>query len=234
MFSSTSKEGVGNGVKMLIYGRAGAGKTYMARTAPKPLVISAESGLLSLRDVDLPVYKVGNLTDLITIFDWLQVPANRANFHSVYLDSISEIAEAVLSNAKATAKDPRQAYGELIEKMNMTIKGFRDLDGIHVIMVAKQEAHKDEVTMSTNFGPAMPGAKLGQQVPYLFDEVLRLGIGTGQDAQGAPITYRFLQTQPDLQYEAKDRSGALAPMEPPDLSHIINKIMSSVSQPPVQ
>ena len=39
------------GAKILVYGMAGAGKTFLARTAPgKVLVISAEAGLLSIRD----------------------------------------------------------------------------------------------------------------------------------------------------------------------------------------
>ena len=35
---------------------------------------------------------------------------------------------------------------------------------------------------------------------------------------------RFLQTQPDMQYVAKDRSGALDALEPPHLGYLLNKI----------
>jgi hypothetical protein len=70
----------------------------------------------------------------------------------------------------------------------------------------------------------MPGSKLGPQLPYLFDEVFRLGINkTPQGEQ-----YRFLQTQPDLQCDAKDRSGALDPIEQPDLNHVITKILGAM------
>jgi hypothetical protein len=34
-----------------------------------------------------------------------------------------------------------------------------------------------------------------------------------------------LQTQPDLQFEAKDRSGALSPVETPVLSAVFAKIL---------
>jgi hypothetical protein len=139
------------------------------------------------------------------------------------LDSITEIAEQVLSNAKLQVKDPRQAYGELIEKMNMLVRSFRDLPGKNVVMLAKQESHLDEVSKMTMFGPAMPGSKVSQQLPYLFDEVFRLGVGKTPDG----TEYRFLQTQPDLQYEAKDRSGVLDAIEPPNLSHIFNKILTT-------
>jgi hypothetical protein len=44
------------------------------------------------------------------------------------------------------------------------------------------------------------------------------------DADGNP--QRWLQTQPDFNYTAKDRSGALAPFEAPNLAAIAAKIMN--------
>ena len=41
--------------------------------------------------------------------------------------------------------------------------------------------------------------------------------------------YRYLQTQPDLQRVAKDRSGALAEMEAPNMTSVINKIQESIN-----
>ena len=127
----------------------------------------------------------------------------------------------MLANAKRQVKDPRQAYGELIEKMMSTIKAYRDLPGKHVYMSAKMEPVKDEMTGIVRYMASMPGSKLGPQLPYLYDEVFRLGIN--KTTQGEQ--YRFLQTSSDLQYDAKDRSGSLDPVEPPDLTRVINKIL---------
>lgn len=210
-----------NGVKACIYGRAGAGKTYLARTAPSPLFVSTEAGLLSLRDVDIPAVEVSTLAEMQELFNWLQGSHESRNYWTVYLDSISEVAEVVLANELAKSKDPRQAYGALLTEVVKLLRQYRDLPMKHVIMVAKQEHHQDEVSKITSYGPSMPGSKLGNAVPYMFDEVFRLGIGqltTGQE-------YRFIQTAPDMQHEAKDRSGALDKMEPPDIGFIINKIL---------
>ena len=84
--------------------------------------------------------------------------------------------------------------------------------------------HLDELSGIVKYGPSMPGAKLGPKLPYFFDIVMRLGIGKDTTTQQE---FRFLQTQPDLQYEAKDRSGALSPVEPPHLGHVFNKILAS-------
>lgn len=210
-----------HGIKCLVYGKSGAGKTKLASTAPAPIILSAESGILSLREFQIPMIQIKTVADLTEVHQWAQNSAEAKQFATIYIDSISEIGEVVLANAKAQVKDPRQAYGELIEKMMATIKAFRDLPGKNVVMAAKQEPIKDEMTGIVQYGPSMPGSKLGPQLPYLFDEVFRLGVG--KTPQG--VEYRFLQTGPDLQYDAKDRSGSLDPVERPDLSFVFSKIL---------
>ena len=166
-----------HGIKCLVYGKSGAGKTKLAATAPAPIILSAESGILSLREYQIPMIQIRTVAELTEAHQWAQNSAEARQFATIYIDSISEIGEVVLANAKAQVKDPRQAYGELIEKMMMTIKAFRDLPGKNVVMAAKQEPIKDEMTGIVQYGPSMPGSKLGPQLPYLFDEVFRLVLG---------------------------------------------------------
>jgi AAA domain len=222
-FTTTDRAAQLNGVKVLVYGQAGAGKTLLCSTAPNPFIISAEGGELSLRKIAIPMAKVNNVDDLRDLFAWCQGAHEAKQFQTICIDSLSEIAEVVLNNAKRQVKDPRQAYGELIEKMETTIRMFRDLPGVNIYMSAKMAPTKDELTGVVKYGPSMPGSKLEQKLPYFFDEVFRLGIN--KTPQGE--TYRFLQTQPDLQYEAKDRSGALAAVEPPHLTQIFSKILGA-------
>lgn len=218
---STYGIGAKNGVKMLVYGKAGRGKTTLCATAPNPIVFSAESGLLALSNYQVAYTEIRTIKDLQDAFAWAQTSAEAKQFQTLCLDSLSEIAEVVLTNAKGQIKDQRQAYGELIEKMSMTIREFRDLPGFHVYMSAKQEMVKDEATGVALNMPSMPGSKLGQSLPYFFDEVFQLDIGKDPATQQ---TYRYLRTQPDFQNDAKDRSGRLDPIEYPDLGNIIKKI----------
>ena len=213
-----------HGVKALVYGKAGSGKTVLCGTAPKPVIISAESGLLSLRKTapDTPVIEIKTLDDLTDAYRWATEAKEAADFWTVCLDSLSEIGEVVLSNAKANAKDPRQAYGELIERMGVLVRSFRDLAGKHVLMTAKQEQVRDEMTGTVSYGPSMPGNKLQQQLPYFFDEVFHLGVYDTPDGENR---YRALKTAPDFQHEAKDRSGVLDPVEEPDFGKVVDKIL---------
>lgn len=208
-----------NGVKLLVYGQAGAGKTSLIPTLPKPVVLSAEGGLLSIQDADLPYIEVNSMATLQEAYRWLTSSAEAAEFQSVALDSISEIAEVCLNTEKKASKDPRQAYGAMQEQMTDIIRAFRDLPGKHVYMSAKLEKSQDEMGRML-YSPSMPGNKTGQALPYFFDEVLALRVE--KDAEGA--TQRALMCDSDGLWVAKDRSGRLAAWEPADLGAIIEKI----------
>ena len=59
-------------------------------------------------------------------------------------------------------------------------------------------------------------------IPYIFDEVFAMRIGQDPETK---TNYRYLQTQPDIQYGAKDRSDNLVAVEYPDLTAIIQKCL---------
>ncbi|MFZ8889504.1 MAG: ATP-binding protein [Pseudomonadales bacterium] len=208
-------------VRLLVYGAAGAGKTSLIPTLPDPLVLSAEGGLLSIKGANVPFIEIKSMDDLKEAYQWLTESEEAAQFKSVALDSISEIAEVVLTAEKATAKDPRQAYGALQDQMQMIIRAFRDLPGKHVYFSAKMEKAQDE-TGRILYAPSMPGNKLAQQLPYFFDEVLALRVE--KDAEGVP--QRALMCASDGLWSAKDRSGRLDAWEGADLGAVINKIMA--------
>ncbi len=210
-----------NGVKALVYGIAGAGKTTLAATLQRPIIISAENGLLSIAGSNIGVIEVESFEDLKDAYQWCVNPTNQQYFDAIFIDSISDIAEQVLLYAKTKVKDARLAYTELGDKLIDIIKDFRDIKGKHVIMIAKIETAKEELTGVTKYFPAVPGNKLTQKLPYLFDEVLYLGVKTDPTTNQ---TWRYIQTQPDFQVAAKDRSGKLAFMEQPHLGNLINKI----------
>jgi len=232
---SANQVAQGHGVKALVYGPAGVGKTSLFATAPSPIVLSAEAGLLSLKSqniermygvatagitYDVPVKSVTCMADIEEAYNYFIRNGDNGYFQTVGLDSLTEIGEVVLANAKVKSKDPRQAYGELLTEMEMWIKRFRDLPNRHVIMTAKMTSVRDDVSGLVKNGPSMPGSKLGSALPYYFDEVLRMHVNKETDGSHT----RYLQTQPDMQNDAKDRSGMLDAQEQPYFFNIINKI----------
>lgn len=221
------------GLKILVHGFAGAGKTRLCATAGAPestLIISAEAGLLSLRQYAVPTVTVRTLADLQGIYRWLA--QERPIYQWICLDSLSEIAEVVLASEKAQTKDPRQAYGALQDRMLALVKAFRDLPGYHVVMTCKSERVKDDLNGGFLISPLLPGQKLAQHLPYLFDEVLYLRIFQQTDADGQPVITRVLQTQRDAQVEAKDRSGELPLYIAPDLDDLHRRIFGAAPTEP--
>jgi phage nucleotide-binding protein len=214
-----TKEATAQAVKLLVYGQAGAGKTSLIPTLPTPIILSAEGGLLSIADTNLPFIEITSMQELQEAYKWLTSSAEAGEFQSVALDSISEIAEVVLNQEKKVNKDPRAAYGAMQEQMADVIRAFRDLPGKHVYMSAKLEKTQDEMGRVL-YAPSMPGNKTGQSLPYFFDEVLALRVE--KDAEGN--TRRALMTDGDGLWLAKDRSGKLEVWEDADLGEIIKKI----------
>ena len=208
-----------DGVKMLVYGQAGAGKTSLIPTLPSPIVLSAEGGLLSIAGASVPFVEVQDMDTLKEAYAWLKESAEAKPYKSVCLDSISEVAEVVLAAELRKNKDGRAAYGEMNSTMAELIRAFRDLPGRQVYMSAKLEKSQDE-TGRMLYNPSMPGKSLTQQLPYFFDFVFPLRVE--RDAEGK--TQRALMTDSDGLWLAKSRSHQLDAWEAPDIGEVIKKI----------
>ena len=207
-----------NGIKMVVFGYSGVGKTFLATTAPNPIIISAERGLLSLKSLDMPYIQVDTVKDIGDAYDFLK---ENGDYDTIYIDSLSEITETVIHEFRKSAKDGRQAYMKLAERMLPMIRRFRDLDGKHVVFTAKAKRIEDEYSGITNIEPMLPGQVVPLNLPYLVDELLYMEA----DRTGK----RILHCQPSLGILAKDRSGSLAKHERPDLSVIFEKILSDTA-----
>jgi hypothetical protein len=215
-----------NGVKCVIYGGAGTGKTRICATAPKPIIISAESGLLSLTEVDCDYIEINTLEDLDAAYNHLK---NSDDYETICLDSLSEICEVVLDKIKPNHKDKRQAYGEMADAILPMLKRFRDIKGKNVIFTSKLVTKQDEESGIITQELFIPGQMLPNQVPYLVDELFCL--------QRDRKNLQIMQTQPDRMRFCKDRSGALEAIEKPakdeteiNMTDIINRIIKKTNK----
>lgn len=200
----------------IIYGVSGIGKTMLCATAPTPLILSAEQGLLSLAGKDIDTVDINTLADIAEVYKYLKDTDHK--YESVCFDSISEIAEKILVEYKKEERDPRAAYGRMADEIIAIVRKFKKLP-LHVIFVAKQGRIEDAFSGKTSYGPSYPGQVLTQNLSYHLDLVLAMRMGKHEGKQ-----FRYLQTAPDIQYEAKDRSGCLSKKERPDLDVLVAKI----------
>ncbi|QIQ60765.1 putative ATPase [Stenotrophomonas phage BUCT626] len=232
---TASQQTANNGVKILVHGRSGMGKTVLSATlGQRTIMVSAEAGALSLQRKNLErIYGVGNpdinydmhiivvetVSDFHDAYDWIMSEYGKA-YEAVAIDSLSEIAEKILANEKAKNKDGRMAYGNAAEEIEKIVRKFRDIPNKTVYMSAKTEMLVDGNGGGMKYFPMMPGKKTGQILDYFFDEVFYFDTYKHDDGK----VYRVLHTQVNDTFTAKDRSGALDAMEAPNLSAIIRKI----------
>lgn len=205
-------------INVMIYGASGAGKTRLCSTISRKIVLSAEAGLLSLASLDCPYIEIDSINTLVEAFEFLY---EHEDYDTIILNSLSEIAEIILEEKKASNKDTRQAFGECAIAVTKLVKSFRDCPK-NVVMLCKEERVKlDEGVL---YSMLMPGQKLCQSLPYLFDEVFRMVLSV--DEEGNPD--RYIQTISDNISYAKDRSGNLDQFMPPDLGLIFRTIKGDV------
>jgi hypothetical protein len=206
-----------NGIKIVVYGRPKIGKTRLTATAPKPLIVSTEKGLLSLRKEAIPYIQVDNIAELANAYTWLRSPA-ADKYATFSFDSISDLAEVVLGGEKAGTKDGRKAYGNTNDKVMQVFRDFRDISGKNVYFIAKEEEFFSANGLPC-VRPIMPDKYLTMQLPYMFDGIFQY---TQVSYEGK--VYDVLKTKSDMQTFAGDRSGTLDELEQPNLAQIFAKI----------
>lgn len=223
-FSTTAEESTQYGTKMLVYGESGVGKTSLALTAPAPFIVNSDKGQLALRKAAIPMATIYDDQDLKDVQQWIANSAEARQFGTFFVDSATSIADAMLdTELRKGRKDPRLAYGEAGRNIINFVRWARDFRGPHFVILAEVDYLKDQGG-AVRTQPRLPGQKVGPEMAYKFDVVAYMGVH--RDGQTNTLG-RYLQCQPDQQRTAKDRSGALAEVEPADLGYIFNKIAQS-------
>jgi phage nucleotide-binding protein len=224
-----TSDAVNKYINLLVYGDAGTGKTSFAGTSIKrfkPLILSAESGLLSLN-------KLGKF-DFIQVTRYEEIDEARQflryskhDYDTVILDSLTEIqsvCEDKIMRDEKIEKLRIQDFGTLGQRMTTMIRDLRDMN-MNLIATALADTRDDQESGVSKTGPLMKG-KVKDLLPAYFDEVFYLSVKTGKDAQGKPVSKRLLQTQGTDRVIAKDRSGLLPAYVEPDFCTVYDLIFN--------
>lgn len=232
---TNTKSDTGHPLKMLIFGEPGAGKTYLAGTITEPtLLISAESGLLTLKDKAIDVIDISQddkgeivpkekrVDRLKEVYSYLVSPEARAKYKWVFIDSLTEISQNLMEQLNQEfpeRKDSLVMYGENNKRMRSIVKGFRDLPYYNIVFTALSAIDKDE--NGVRFTTIDLVGSFSNKLPAFFDEVFYLYC----DKDGK----RILVTEKSEKLVVKDRSGMLEKFEEPNLSLIAKKINSKAT-----
>jgi energy-coupling factor transporter ATP-binding protein EcfA2 len=119
-------------------------------------------------------------------------------------------------------KDLRAVYGLHARSMLGWLNQLQHARARNVIFVAVLEKSVDDLNVAT-WQPQMEGAKTGRELPAIVDEIITMNwINFGD---GKPPARAFVCANPNAwSFPAKDRSGRLEPIEPPNLGALIDKL----------
>jgi hypothetical protein len=209
------------GVKAVAYGGPGTGKTPCINTAPKPVLCVIEPGMLSMRSSSIPAFEAYDANKITEFFDWLFKSNEAKQFDTVGIDSISQLAEIFLTQELLRNKDGRKAYGEMSRRVMDIVNQLYYMPQKHVYLIAKQAVYDEGGIQKKR--PFFPGQDLNVKVPHMYDEVLHFGL---VNVPGQPKPVVGIRCQESFDIMARDRSGKLNEIEPPDLSAIFSKCMS--------
>lgn len=186
MFSKTSDVGVSH-QKVLLYGHHGWGKTYQCRFFEKKygkgLIISGESGLISLSDCDIDVVEFSSwdgkhdpASDVYSFKGICKMIASdpefaRQGYSWLAIDSLTELSDRCMDEVEKGFKDPNdmRKWQEYARQFKGALKWVRDLPfHVYVTCLAKTERNSND---ENEYWPSVTQKSVAESVPALFDHV---------------------------------------------------------------
>jgi hypothetical protein len=155
--------------------------------------------------------------------------AQLAAYRILFVDSLTAAArlsfawaeqqpEAVSDRGR---KDLRAIYGLHARSMLAWLSQLQHARERTVVFVAVLEKNVDDFNVAT-WQPQIEGGKTGRELPAIVDEIVTM---TWVDFGDRKPVRAFVCTNPNpWGYPAKDRSGKLEQLEPPNLGALIEKL----------
>ena len=167
-------------------------------------------------------------------------PAQLTKYDTYFVDSITVLSRLALVWAKTQPQavsersgkpDTRGAYGLLGTEMLGALSHLQHARGKHVVFVAILDERVDDFNRKV-FVPQIEGAKTAAELPGIVDEVVTLA--ELKTEEGSSYRAFVTHTINPYGFPAKDRSGQLNLLEPPNLRALIAKCAAASNAPAIQ
>jgi len=155
--------------------------------------------------------------------------AQLGSFSVLFIDSVTAAARLCFTYYEQQPeaftdrgrKDLRAVYGLHARSMLGWLNQLQHARERTVVFVAVLERHVDDLNIAS-WQPQLEGAKTGRELPAIVDEIITMQWVDFGDRK--PVR-AFVTTNPNpWNYPAKDRSGRLDQIEPPNLGALIEKL----------
>lgn len=163
------------------------------------------------------------------VIDKFGAPSQLDRYETFFLDSITQLSRQCFAWCKGQPgavsdrsgkPDMRAAYGLLGQEMVGALTHLQHARGKNVIFVCILDERLDDFNRKV-FVPQIEGSKTSLELPGIVDEVVTLAEIKAED--GSSYRAFVTHTVNPFGFPAKDRSGRLELLEPPDLGALIAK-----------
>jgi AAA domain len=154
--------------------------------------------------------------------------AQLARYQILFVDSLTAAGRLCFTWAEQQPeaftdrgrKDLRAIYGLHARSMLGWLNQLQHARGRDVVFAAVLEKNVDDLNVAT-WQPQLEGAKTGRELPAIVDEIVTM---TWVDFGDRKPVRAFVCTPNQWGYPAKDRSGRLEQIEPPNLGALLTKL----------
>lgn len=195
-------------IVMIVYGKAGVGKTTFAASAPNALVIDFENGskFLGQRGISVDVVR---MKEWFTESEKKELWAELKNYDSIIIDPLGEAMDKLIHHyihkvggpMKQSTRDALSmaGWGEVKKEMRNFIKALRDT-GKNIIIVAHDAEDKDNEEIIHRIQVA---TKLSDEIPNMVDIISYMAVSKTE--KGA--RYMLYTPRQAERFDSKDRTG---------------------------
>jgi hypothetical protein len=171
------------------------------------------------------VYSEAHFNEVMKHEEFVQL----ATYQTLYIDSLTAAGRLCFAHAEQQPdaftdrgrKDLRAVYGLHARDMIGWLNQLQHARGRNVIFIATLERNIDDFNIAT-WQPQIEGAKTPRELPAIVDQIITM---TWVDFGDRKLVRAFVCTNPNpWGYPAKDRSGRLEQLEPPNLGALLEKL----------
>lgn len=222
------------GLKTLLYGPAGSGKTWLAATFPEPLFLDLEGGLRTvfqlrpvLRFPKDPSEEIQSLEQVREFYRLVRSDPD-PHYDTLVIDSLNElqvlVTKEVLGQFAATRQYEDQMtmadYGKVNRVFLQIVRAFLKLP-YHVVMTAVETPREYE---GQEVYPKFTGKQIWPELQRMVDQIGYLHVRKGENNEQEHVVSFMLHTS----YVAKDRLGIRERFLPNNFKAILAAVPADV------
>lgn len=127
-------------VKMMLYGQAGFGKTTVALSSPKPLLLDFDNGVKRVNDSNLQGVDVVQVTSWNDMKDLMN--ENLSAYQSIVVDTIGKMMDFIISYKCGTRQPQIRDWGGINQEFSWFVRCLSELNK-NIIFVAHRDTRKE-------------------------------------------------------------------------------------------